>query len=92
MTANLTDHEVLDRFAGINVWKRGEERAPHKPLLILYALARLQRGEPRLVRFDELEAPCAICCSTSALPQELPPGVPVLAPAVGWSVDHPAAG
>lgn len=57
MTANLTDHEVLDRFAGINVWKRGEERAPHKPLLILCALARLQRGEPRLVRFDELEEP-----------------------------------
>ncbi len=51
MTANLTDHEVLDRFAGINVWKRGGERAPHKPLLILDALARLQRGEPRLTPF-----------------------------------------
>jgi putative restriction endonuclease len=50
-----TDAEVLDRFANLNIWRRGDERAPHKPLLLLYALARLQRGEPRLVSFEELD-------------------------------------
>lgn len=30
-------------------------RAPHKPLLLLYALARLTRGEPRLVSYAEAE-------------------------------------
>jgi len=57
MTTELSDQEVLDRFSRITVWKRGGERAPHKPLLILYALARLQRREPRLVHFEELEEP-----------------------------------
>lgn len=33
----------LDRVAGIRRWARGGERAPHKPLLLLYALGRLQR-------------------------------------------------
>jgi putative restriction endonuclease len=49
------DEGLLDRFANLNIWRRGDERAPHKPLLILFALARLQRGEPRLVLFQELD-------------------------------------
>jgi putative restriction endonuclease len=57
MTTELSDQEILDRFSRITVWKRAGERAPHKPLLILYALARLQRGEPRLVSFEELDEP-----------------------------------
>lgn len=55
MTA--TDHDILDRFARITVWKRDGERAPHNPLLILLTLARLQRREPRLITFDELYDP-----------------------------------
>lgn len=35
---------ILDRLAAISVWKQGDQRAPHKPLLILYALGRWQRG------------------------------------------------
>jgi hypothetical protein len=31
------------------VWKRGGERAPHKPLLALYAIGRALRGEPRMM-------------------------------------------
>ena len=46
--------EVLRQIAALNVWKRGEERAPHKPLLILLALGRLGK---RLAPFDEWEAP-----------------------------------
>jgi putative restriction endonuclease len=36
------------------VWKRGDQRAPHKPLLVLYALAELERGE-RWVSFREVD-------------------------------------
>lgn len=46
--------EVLRQIAALNVWKRGEERAPHKPLLILLALGRLNR---RLMPFAEWEGP-----------------------------------
>lgn len=51
-----TRERVLDRFDRVNVWSRGSERAPHKPLLILYALGRWQRGEPPLLPFAEAES------------------------------------
>lgn len=51
------DHQLIKAFAGVTLWKRGTERAPHKPLLLLLALARLQRGEDRLMRFADIEDP-----------------------------------
>ena len=48
---------LLDRFHAIRTWKRGDQRAPHKPLLILLALGRLQQGEGRLVPFRDVEEP-----------------------------------
>jgi len=54
---SLTDDEIVDRFAAVTVWKASGQRAPHKPLLILWSLARLQRGESRLVLFAELDEP-----------------------------------
>jgi putative restriction endonuclease len=35
---------ILSRFDSLNVWKRKGQRAPHKPLLVLYALGRWSRG------------------------------------------------
>lgn len=46
---------LAQAVAGLSVWSRGDERAPHKPLLLLYVLARIQRGEPRLVSFVDVE-------------------------------------
>lgn len=40
----MSSEEILRRFDNLNVWKKHGERAPHKPLLILYALGRWQRG------------------------------------------------
>ena len=46
--------EILERFQQIKMWKRAEERAPHKPLLVLLELSRFFRGEPRFVTFQEI--------------------------------------
>jgi putative restriction endonuclease len=54
----LTKTDALKaHFRDLNVWRRGDERAPHKPLLVLYALGQLQAGAARLIPFDQLERP-----------------------------------
>lgn len=35
-------------IANIKIWHKGEQRAPHKPLLLLYILAGYLNGHPRL--------------------------------------------
>jgi putative restriction endonuclease len=50
---------ILERVRTLNTWRKGDERAPHKPLLILLSLARLAQGSPRLSTFTELEIPLA---------------------------------
>ncbi len=47
----------MQQFRDLNVWRRGDERALHKPLLILYALGQVQAGVDRLIPFDRLEDP-----------------------------------
>ncbi|HBN75542.1 MAG TPA: restriction endonuclease [Planctomycetaceae bacterium] len=46
--------EILKAFDCINVWSRGLERAPHKPLLVLYALGQLTRDGQNLISFRDL--------------------------------------
>lgn len=53
----ITRDEVRQRVSKIKVWARGEQRAPHKPLLILLALSRIADGQPRLTLFADLEEP-----------------------------------
>ncbi len=47
--------EWLNEIASINQWRRGGERAPHKPLLLLYALARLQHGQGGAMSYNDVE-------------------------------------
>ena len=47
--------EWLNDIASINQWRRGGERAPHKPLLLLYALARLQHGQGGAMSYNDVE-------------------------------------
>ena len=49
------EQRLLDLILRIRTSKKGSERAPHKPLLLLLALGRVQRGEPRWVRFAHVE-------------------------------------
>lgn len=39
---------LLQAIADMNTWRKGEQRAPHKPLLLLYVLAGYQQGHGRL--------------------------------------------
>jgi putative restriction endonuclease len=52
-----TAAEVLQAFDEIRRAQRAGVYAPHKPLLILLALARVQRNEPRLVEFAAIDTP-----------------------------------
>lgn len=45
---------IRRHFEDITVWKRGAQRAPHKPLLVLYALGKLERDQ-RWLPFSEID-------------------------------------
>ena len=45
--------QILQRFETLRRWGSGGERAPHKPLLVLYAIGKLIRGEDRLISYTE---------------------------------------
>jgi putative restriction endonuclease len=47
--------EVLNAFETIRRAQRAGRYTPHKPLLILLALGRVQRGEPRLVEYAAID-------------------------------------
>ncbi len=47
----MNPDEIREKFSAIAVWKRGSERAPPKPLLALYTIGRVLRGEPRMVAY-----------------------------------------
>ena len=53
----MTRDQFLRALGSLNVWRRGDERAPHKPLLLLAALGRVSREKERLGSFRELESP-----------------------------------
>ncbi|MFV1965743.1 MAG: phosphorothioated DNA-binding restriction endonuclease [Pirellulaceae bacterium] len=45
----------VEQSVAFTVWKRGSQRAPHKPLLLLYALAKCSRSEPRLISYADVD-------------------------------------
>jgi putative restriction endonuclease len=45
---------LIDRIDAINVYKKGANRAPHKPLYLLFLLASKQKGMPRMFAFSEV--------------------------------------
>lgn len=50
----MTHEAILSRVDKLNVWQRGAERAPHKPLLLLLALGRQSRGLTGPVLYEDL--------------------------------------
>jgi putative restriction endonuclease len=52
MTTTSTNYE--HGFSQETIKKRGGERAPHKPLLALYAIKRVLCGESRMVPYAQV--------------------------------------
>jgi putative restriction endonuclease len=50
----MESEAILHRFDDLGIWKQGDQRAPHKPLLVLYALGRWQNGQ-KDVTFGQAE-------------------------------------
>lgn len=51
----MQNDQVKTLFEQINIWKKGGQRAPHKPLLILYALSRSLQSNERLIPYNEID-------------------------------------
>jgi len=51
----MNKNQLCSLIQNITVWKRGVKRAPHKPLLLLYALARSQQHRDRFIPYGEID-------------------------------------
>ena len=51
----MEKEEIKRRFQKLNVHKKGDKRAVHKPLLVLYAIGKLLQGESRFIPFADAE-------------------------------------
>ncbi|SEK31201.1 putative restriction endonuclease [Nonomuraea pusilla] len=66
----------IERVAEIRRWTRGGERAPHKPLLLLYALGRFQQHGNRPIPFSAAEAELRKLLKEYGPPRDTSPGYP----------------
>jgi putative restriction endonuclease len=55
----MTSSELLRKVADIKVWRRHDERAPHKPLLLLYALSHISEEQTNAIPYAELDVKLA---------------------------------
>ncbi len=52
----MKKEQILQKFETLRQWGSSGERAPHKPLLVLYAIGKLLCGEDRLISYkDDIE-------------------------------------
>lgn len=58
MKSMTSSKSLQQAIADITIWRKGEQRAPHKPLLLLHVLAGYQQGHDRLFDYgSEVRAP-----------------------------------
>ena len=50
-----TETDIFKQFQTVNIGMSGGRRAPHKPLLLLWAIARCLRDEQRLVPYEVVD-------------------------------------
>ena len=46
---------IIQKFERLRVWRNAGERAPHKPLLVLYAIGELLRDGNHLLPYSEID-------------------------------------
>ncbi|NOZ68905.1 MAG: restriction endonuclease [Deferribacteres bacterium] len=51
----MNNEIIAKQFSSLTVWKKGGERAPHKPLLLLYALGKLLQNKDRMISYEEID-------------------------------------
>lgn len=52
----MDKEQILKKFETLQQWGSKGERAPHKPLLVLYAIGKLLQGDKRLISYtDDIE-------------------------------------
>lgn len=51
----MNKEEITRKFETLKVWQMGAQRAPHKPLLVLYAIGALLKGKDRLLPYSEVD-------------------------------------
>ena len=51
----MTYDEIVESFTNLTVWERGGIRAPHKPLLALYAIGQLLCKKPRMIKYTDID-------------------------------------
>lgn len=66
----------VERVANLRVWKQHGERAPHKPLLLLYALARLQQTGSSSMKYAEVEGALDDLLTEFGPPRKTSPSYP----------------
>lgn len=47
-----SDKALKQAISNMTIWRKGEQRAPHKPLLLLHILSRYRQGHDRLFSYD----------------------------------------
>ena len=55
VSADMTSGDLLARFSGLQIWRANGQRAPHKPLLVLWAIGRCLRGEGRMAPYRDAD-------------------------------------
>ena len=76
----MNKHHLQSLIENITVWKRGAQRAPHKPLLLLYALARSLRNSDRFIPYTEIDKKLKqLLMDFGPSRKKLSPGIPLLA-------------
>ncbi len=66
----------VERVARLRRWTRGDERAPHKPLLLLYALAHFQQHGNQPILYSEAEKDLADLLKEFGPPRQSTPAYP----------------
>lgn len=75
-TRTLPRVDWVERVTRVRRWTRGQERAPHKPLLLLYALGHFQRHGDEPIAYSAVESHLARLLREFGPPRQTTPAYP----------------
>ncbi|MEQ8239937.1 MAG: HNH endonuclease [Cyclobacteriaceae bacterium] len=86
----MTESDLIDKFLSVRAWQSGDKRAPHKSLLMLYALAQLQNNK-EMFSYEEVEEKLMELLVNFGPPSKPRPQYPFVRLANDniWSFDQP---